>query len=355
MNKINLYKKILIGITTLILLLIVIFTIDVIRETPDRLFLNIDFENKNNIVSAYGTLIGGILAFLSILFVLFGLLEQRQQIINEKAEKEAEYAQELKDQLKLLSSYFKSTIKDILNQGKTFSEYSKKEQAEPSEMNTMHFTANKNFTRIIDMDPLSIYKAVRTNFQTDENWENMFLNIYSIFDFYSDGLRELREKYESQIDFKVKEQRKISFEIRSFLNSCSSLVDKYKIKHPKKYMSYAWVQLVNDFTPQYYAYLEDCKQNDKPSSLRFISDNFLLPFLAEAMKLRDDPGYEKPICRKLVVSASNIRKDISEIEFNCIHYARDIEKQFNEYFSEENKHLKELKRLKLEIDNKLNE
>lgn len=355
MNKIRLYKKILIGITIVVFLLILIFTIDVIRETPNRSFLDIDFQNKDNIVSAYGSLIGGILAFLSILFVLFGLLEQRQQILNEKAEKEAEYAQELKDKLKLLSSYFKSTIKDILNQGETFSEYSKKEQAEPSEMNTMHFTANKNFTRIIDMDPLSIYKAVRINFQTDENWENMFLNIFSIFDFYSDGLRELREKYESQIDFKVKEQRKISFEIRSFLNSCSTLVDKYKIKHPKKYMSYAWVQLVNDFTPQYYAYLEDCKQKDEPSSLRFISDNFLLPFLTETMKLRDDPGYEKPICRKIVVSASNIRKDISEIEFNCIHYARDIEKQFNEYFSEENKHLKELKRLKLLIDNKLKE
>ena len=179
-----------------------------------------------------------------------GLLEQRQQILIEKAEKEAENIQELKDQLKLLSSYFKSTIKDILYQGKAFSEYSKKEQASPSEMNTMQFTANKNFTRIIDMNPLSIYKAIRTNFQTDENWENMFLNIYSIFDFYSDGLKELREKYESQINFKVKKQRKISFEIRSFLNSCSSLVDKYKIQEPKKYMSYAWVQLVNDFTPQ---------------------------------------------------------------------------------------------------------
>lgn len=355
MNKIKLYKKILIGITVVVLFLILIFTIDVIQETPNRSFLNIDFENKNNIVSAYGTLIGGILMFLSILFVLFGLLEQRLQIINEKAEKLEEDKQELLDQLKLLSSYFKSTIDHILLQGKTFSEYSQKEQNSPSEMNTMSFTANKNFIRIIDMDPLSIYKAIRTNFQTDENWEKMFLNIYSIFDFYSDGLRELKEKYESQIDFKVKEQRKISFEIRTLFNQCSTLVDKYKVKHPKTYMSYDWVKLVNDFTPAYYAYLEKCKKNNEPSNLRFISDHFLLPFLSVAMKLRDDPGYEKSICRKPVVSAANIRKDISEIEFHCVHYAKDIEKQFNEYFSEENKHLKELKRLKLAIDEKLNE
>ena len=74
MNKIKLYKKILVGITIVIVLLIIIFTIDVISETPNKSFLNIDFENKNNIVSAYGALIGGILAFLSILFVFYGLL-----------------------------------------------------------------------------------------------------------------------------------------------------------------------------------------------------------------------------------------------------------------------------------------
>ena len=222
-------------------------------------------------------------------------------------------------------------------------------------MNTMYFTANKNFTRIIDMNPLSIYKAIRTNFQTDENWEKMFLNIYSIFDFYSDGIRELKEKYESQINFKVKEQRKVSSEIRKLVSKCSTLVDIYKVKYPKKYMSYPWVKLSNDFTFKYYEYLDYCNANNEPSNLRVISDNLLLPFLTEAMKLRDNPGYEMPICRKPVVSAANIRKDITKIEFDCIHYARDIEKQFNEYFSEENKHLKELKKLKLEIDKKLNE
>lgn len=353
MNKIRFYKKILIGITVVVFLLILIFTIDVIRETPNRSYFDIDFQNKDNIISAYGSLIGGILAFLSILFVLFGLLEQRQQILNEKIEKEEEEKQELLDQLKLLSSYLKSTIDHILLQGITFSEYSQKEQTSPSEMNTMYFTANKNFTRIIDMNPLSIYKAIRTNFQANENWEKMFLNIYSIFDFYSDGLRELKEKYEAQINFKVKEQRKISFEIRTLFNQCSSLVDKYKIKHPKDYMSFAWVKLVNKLTSAYYAYLDDCVKNNEPSNLRFISDNFLLPFLSEAMELRDSPGYEKRVCRKPVVTASNIRKDISEIEFHCVYYAKDIEKQFNEYFSEENNHLKELKQLKFVIDEKL--
>lgn len=353
MNKIKLYKRILIGITILIVLLILIFTIDVISETDHWFFLNIDFENKNNIVSAYGTLIGGILAFLSILFVLFGLLEQRQQILDENRLKEQEDNQELRDKLKLLSSYFKSTKDTIISQGNTLKEYYIKEQASPSEMNTMYFTANKNFTRIIDMDPLLIYKAIRTNFSNDLKWEKTFLNIYSIFDFYSDGLKELQTKYESHIAFKVKEQRKIAHRANNFLGICSELIDDYKTEFPGTYMDYQWVKLVNEFTTEYYAYLKECQQNNKGTNFRTVSNNLLLPFLEVAMKLRDNPGYQKPRCRELVVESASIRKNISEIEFHCIHYANDIEKQYNEYFKDDNKHLEELTRIKKQIDDKI--
>ena len=87
MKEIKLYKKFLIVATALILLFLIYLTADVIGETKNWKYFDIDFENKNNIVSGYGTLIGGILSFLSILFVLFGLLEQRLQILKEKKDK----------------------------------------------------------------------------------------------------------------------------------------------------------------------------------------------------------------------------------------------------------------------------
>lgn len=66
---------------------------------------------------------------------------------------------------------------------------------------------NKNFTRVIDLDTSSIYKAINSNFGQNTDWEKNALNIYSIFDFYSESLKELREKYQSQINFKVEEQK----------------------------------------------------------------------------------------------------------------------------------------------------
>jgi hypothetical protein len=350
MKKINYYKIILIIITLTIILLIVIFTIDVITETKNPIPFDIDFENKNNIVSAYGTLIGGILAFLSILFVLFGLLEQRQIISNENILKEKEYKEELLDKLKLLSSYFNSTIIDLKKQGAILNKYSIQEQESPSEMNRMLFTSNRNFTRIIDMDPLSIYKAMRINFITNKNWENTYLNIYSIFDFYSQGLQELKHKYESQIRFKVKQQRKITFKIRELLNECTKLTDEYKIESPDDYLNKEWVIFINEFTKRYYDYLTNCKKNNEVTNLRIVSDSLLLPFLNNLEVLRNNPGLEKPICQKIIMTSSNIRKDISEIEFHCVYYAKDIEKQFKEYFSDDNEQINELKKIKKQID-----
>ncbi len=354
MNKINKYKNILIGLTITIIIIIIIFTIDVIIETPNWSFFDIDFKNKNNIISAYGTLIGGILSFLSILFVLYGLLEQRQQILQEKKNEQHENKQKLLDKLKLLVSYFNSTVDDIIAQGDIFKEFYEKEKENPSKMNVMYFIVNNNFSRIIDMDPLTTYKAIRMNFSDKKKWEKLFLSIYSIFDFYSESIIDLRSKYKSQITFKVKVHRKIGYEIDNVVTLASRLGDKYRIDFPADYMNKKWVILVDNFIREYHKYLKKCDTNGIPSDFREISDNHLLPFIKQAMILRNTIGYEKSICLKLVEKSSSIRKKINEIEFNCINYAKDIEKQYEEYYSIDNKHLKELITIKEKIDIKVN-
>lgn len=353
MNKIKLQKNIIIGIASFIGLLIIIFTFDVISETENWSILNIDFENKNSIVSAYGTLIGGILAFLSILFVLYGLLEQRQQILNEKEFNKIVANLELQDKLKLLSSYLKSTAKTIISQGEILEKFYIEEKDSPSVMNTMYFNANENFNRIINMDPLSIYKAIRENFSDDKKWENIFLNTYSLIDFYSEGLKDLKLKYESHINSKFNEQKKVADRTNNLLELSAELVDLYKSDFPHNYMEYGWVILANNFTSEYYEYLKECDKTKEPTNFRTVSDNLLYPLLENAMILRKEIGYEYSISRKLVVEASIIRKKINEIEFQSIHYAKDIEKQYNEYFKKENAHLSELLKIKKQVENKL--
>lgn len=351
MKKSTYFKWFLIVLIIAVFISIIIITIDIIDDTKNWKFLGIDFQTKDGIVSAYGTLIGGILSFLSILFVLISLLEQQEQIFNEKNEKINDEKNENLNKLKFLSSFFKSAVNNIKLQGGEMKQFFENEKQFPSKMNKMYFIANKNFTRVIDLDTLSIYKAINSNFKNENDWEKMFLNIYSIFDFYSEALKELREKYESQINFKVEEQRKINNDLKKLLNLGANLVDEYKINIGETYLSYPWAILINEFTPEYYKYLDECVEKNEANDLRLISNKFLLPFLKNAMKIRAQDGYDNFGSRILVNLASDIRKRINEVEVHCVYYAEDIEKQYKEYFSEKNENIIKINKYKLKFDN----
>lgn len=354
MKKIKLFKNILKKIIAFIFILIVIITIDVINETENWKFLSIDFKNKYEIISSYGTLIGGILSFLSILFVLISLLEHREQLLKEKLEAIENEKLELLHKLKLLSSFFKSAINNIKLQGEEMKKFYVKEKEFPSKMNRMYFTTNKNFTRVIDLDTSSIYKAINTNFGNDSEWEKMFLDIYSIFDFYSEALKELRDKYQSQINFKVEEQKKISDDLKKLLNIGANLVDEYKINYDEEYLNYPWSNLINEFTPVYYGYLKECEDKKEENDLRYISNNLLLPFLENAMYIRGTSGYDVFGSRVLVNLASDIRKRINEVEAHCKNYAEDIEYQYSNYFKDENENLLKLSNYKSKFEAVIN-
>lgn len=343
-------KNFLITLIFIVFIVLFLITLNLANETENWKFLGIDFNNKNDIISSYGSLIGGILSFLSILFVLVSLIQQQEQIRNEKEDKINDEKLELLNKLKLLSSFFKSAINNIELQGKEMKQFFEKEKEFPSTMNQMYFTTNKNFTRVIDLDSITIYKAINYNFKDDDNWEKMFLNIYSIFDFYSEALKELKEKYESQINFKVEEQRKISYDIKRLVNLSANLIDEYKINTEGNYLEQPWAKFVNEFIPEYYKYLEECVQKNEISNLRIISNDYLFPFLHNAMLIRKEFGYDNYGSRDLVNLASDIRKRINEVEVNCIHYAENIEKQYNEYFSVENENSKQLLEYKKKFD-----
>ena len=350
MNKNKIFIFFLISLSFIVFLFLILISIDLANETENWKFLGLDFTNKTEIISSYGSLIGGILSFLSIIFVLISFIQQQEQIRNEKKEKLIDEKIELLNRLKLLSSFFKTAIDNIELQGKEMKQFFEKEKNFPSQMNQMYFITNKNFTRVIDLDSTSIYKAIIYNFKDNMDWEKMFLNIYNMFDFYSDAFKELKEKYQSQINFKVEEQRKINNHLKQFLNLGANLVDDYKINFGEDYLNRPWSKLVNEFTPEYYKYLEECVQNNESTDLRIISNLYLKPFLQNAMLIRQEIGYDNFGSRILVNLSSDIRKKINELEVNCVYYAENIEKQYNEYFSIENENSKKLKEYRRQFD-----
>lgn len=351
MKGIGVYKKVWHFLIIIILSILVWLTIDIIRETKEYILFDIDFEGKYNSIAAYGALIGGLLSFLSILFVMYQLLEQRTQITKEKQEKELESKEELFDILVLLKTFMKSSLKNLNSQGKVMKNFYEAEGLEPSNVNKMYFVATKDFTRIIDMDSLSVYKAIRLYFGDEENWEKIYLDIYSYYDFYSEGLKEMKEKYGSHSEFKFKKLDFIVEDLKELLNSCANLIEDSKHLSNGNYLELPWVKLMNSFIPLYYGYLERCVQNNTPNNLNHISNNLLDYLLKESIKLKNDYGFDDFGSRKIVNIASQIRKSIYEIEQNSIDYAKDIEFQYSNYYDSNNENLARLNQIysKLEI------
>lgn len=355
MKSLSRYKKIIKWTFWATIALLVFLTAQAIGETENWKFLDVDFNTRDHIISAYGTLIGGILAFLSILFVLYQIYEQREQIIADKQEEHKERLQDLKDRLLLLSNFLLTLEKDISIHGKRMEVFYKDEQANPSTMNTIYFNTNKNFERVIEMDVLSNFKAFQAFFSNDNvDWQKDFINLYEIAEFYNEAFKDLKKKYTFHIEDKVAKQKKIADEMAKFLNANARLVDNYLVKYGRQdYLNHPWSNLVNEYNPAHYAYLQEVQDAGEVPDFRHISDHLLQQFIQNAMDIRRDEGYDDLGSREIVEMVSMIRKKIWEVEVYALQYAGDIEKQFNSYFSEENETIDTLRLIKSKIEEKV--
>lgn len=342
------YKKIIKLVFWTTLLSIAFLTFQAIYSTDNWQWFNVDFNNKDHIIGAYGTLIGGVLAFLSILFVLYQVYEQREQLILEKEESENEKKEDLKDRLLLLTNYLRTLKSDIIKHGVRMEAFFQAEKTSPSTMNTMYFNTNKNFERVIEMDILSNFRAFQLYLNNDDmDWQKQFINLYEIADFYNEAFKDLKKKYSSHIEDKVAKQKQIASDITEFLNANSRLVDDYRIKYdPDNYLNHPWSALINDYSLIHYDYLKEVQANGEVPDFRHISNGLLLSFISTAMDIRRDIGFDDLGSRNIVELASSIRKKIWEVEVYSIQYAEDIEKQFNNYFSRQNENINELERVK---------
>lgn len=345
-------KNIVIGFSIILILLLLIFTIDIINDEPNWAWFDVDFDNSK--VSNYGTLISGLLSFLAILFVIFGIAEQREQVNDEKYEKANEVIAEYFSRLKLMNSLLHNILQEIKLQGERMEKFFAVEKEQPTQSNTTHFSANKSFNRILEMDSLINYKSIQHYFKDEDGWEKMFLNLYNFVDFYSASLEEHRLKYQNHIADKVERQKEVSELCRDFLKIGARLLEKYRREFgEEEYLNKKWAIAYNDFVPAYYHYVNECVEKKEQTNFRFLSDNFFLKFITIAMEIRAEVGFDDFGSEDLVDIASSIRKKIFEIEMYSLQYAENVEYYFNEYFNFECDYYKDFDKIKNKIESKI--
>ncbi|QVY66880.1 hypothetical protein [Polaribacter sp. Q13] len=358
-KKIKTYKVFITIISIITALIISFLTLDAIYETDNWKWFSIDFNGKDKIISAYGSLIGGVLAFLSILFVVYQVLEQKEQIQLEKEAIEKEKIEEKKDLLKLISSFLGSIIGDIKGQGQELKTFYENELKNPTLSNTTYFTVSNNFNRIIEMDYMAVYKSFRHFLNKENDWENKFLDFYKNLDFYFKMTPHLRDNYTSQMGKKVKLKYKIQKYTQSALEDLHTIRNKYiTTYHPMSsynLIDSPYFKALDGFWLDYRNYIKDINNsiNNKAidSDLTVLKITYFQPLFDELLSLQKEKvTYEFDEIVKLTEDIGRVIIKIGQLEVFAQNYGKDVRKNCDSYYMPDSKNLKSIIEFKELID-----
>jgi hypothetical protein len=322
----------------------------VIFQTENPSLFDIDFDKKDHIVSSYGTLVGVLLTFLSIVFVIYTIIQQKQQYDNDKFEEKEKEKNSLFDRLKLVNNLLSEISSHISDTGKEMETFFIAEKESPLKSNKMSFYTNKNYYRLLELDYLSIFNSFQ-EYSNDEDKTKSFNNLYKKVDFYSESIVEQKEKYQYHIKDKFKRKFKIANELNSVMDNASKIIEEYKIdlSENDSYKTNEWYKLLNGLIAFYYERIP----KDDEADYEKIDKEVLLLFLEEANEVRKVIGFEKKT-QDLVLQIAGIRKQLFSIKMESINFGEQMERRFNDYYSSESKSFQELTELKEHIVQMIN-
>lgn len=350
-SNVNIIKNIIITFSIILFVFVLFLSIEIVNETDKWIFFDINYKGMSNEISAYGTLIGGVLSFLSILFVLYNIYEVRGQLQNEQIDKLKDERDRNLNRLKLVSNILVATTNEILSQGEKIRAFYELEKSRPSDMHMILWNTNRHFTRLMNLDFEDMFTAFQLLFKDDPDWNKILLNLYNLNDFYGEAFKDLKAKHVKHIDWKVTTQKSIGVDMEDLLTMMTDLVDKYKAEmNDESYINQPWSNIANEYVFEHYSYLKSVAQNNAVPDYRLISDSLLYPFIEDAMILRKYVGFDDLGSAEITKLASKIRKRINEVEVYSIQYAENLEEQYLTYFNLENDSVKKYKDLKTKID-----
>lgn len=334
------------ALSIIVLIVIGVITVKVIYQTKNPSLFDIDFDNKDHIISSYGILVGVLLTFLSIVFVIYNIIQQKEQYDNDKLEQNEKENNSLFDRLKLVVNLLDEICGHIAETGEEMKTFYNAEKSSPLKNNQMYFYTSKNYYRLLELDYHSIFAAFQ-EFDTEIDKTKSFNDLYRKVDFYSESIVETKERYQYHIKDKYQRKVKIANELNSVMDNATRMTEEYKsdLAENDRYTQNKWYELLNGLLAFYYERIP----KDDEADYEQIDKEVLLLFLEEALKLRKSIGFEKDT-QDLVLNISGIRKQLFALKIESSDFGGEIQRLFNNYYSTENVTFKELCKLKNDIE-----
>lgn len=298
---------------------------------------------------AIGDTIGGIInPFIALAGVLLTFLAFYMQIkanqiqitqFKEGLEKDKELRLliERKDyfnKLSLLKVDLIAIESDIKSKAENLKKFFENEKRFPFQTNFLMRTPSKNYSRILEIDRLSIFNGFNEFLGHRERWIKEFSNLYNILDFLPELIRDLYDKY----DYHSKDQFEKKVLVRNgliqLMDRLSELINIYLQETTQEdYLKYPASHLANETIFKYYTIIEESFDEDgnpiKETDLLEIDEKVLKFFNQEALSIRNGEEDFDIRLQPIVELISNLRKQIHLIKQRAIEFSESIESQYN--------------------------
>ena len=301
-------------------------------------------DTLGGIMNPFIALVGILLTFLAFYMQIKANQIQKQLFLDGlKTEKEKETELEKKDalyKLSLLTLDLEIILTDIGSKAEKIRTFFENERAKPYDANLLYRTPSKKYTRILDLDRLSIYKGFKLFLSRDEKWIKAFGNLYNTLDYMPPFFDEVYKIYDNHSKVKLEKKTEVTKLLIRFNNMGSQLLTAYKFEHNNiDYLNYPASKIVNQAISKYYEIIG--KNYDEGGN--FISEtdydefsnDMLKPFIANYLEQREDPVNFDRRLEPIAQEASNVRKQIHLIKQESLWFANNVENQYNSLMVDE--------------------
>ncbi|MCH2034653.1 MAG: hypothetical protein MK202_14170 [Tenacibaculum sp.] len=343
-EKINTWDSITKWILGIAIFFIVFSFIAPALFVSNSLNTHLDFTQTGPIGDTIGGIMNPFIALVGVLFTFLAFYMQikanqiQQQLFLDglMAEKQKTEDLEKKDaeyKISLLKTDLENIIKDIDDKAGRIKEFYEAERKNPYVMNLLFRTPSKKYTRILDLDRLSIYKGFKLFFSTDNTWLNTFNRLYSVLDYLPLFFDEIYNIYDNHSKTKYEKKNEVNDLLLEFNNRGSQLLTTYKIDNGNEtYLNFPASSLVNNTIDSYYKIVNGNYNEEgnikKEIDYTVFSDKMLFPFIQEALDQRENPALFDRRLEPLIQLASDIRKKIHLIKQEGIWFANNVEEQY---------------------------
>jgi hypothetical protein len=302
-------------------------------------------DTIGGIMNPFIALVGILLTFLAFYMQIKANQIQKQLFLDGlKAQKEKEDDLEKKDalyKLSLLNSDLEIIIADIKDKALKIKNYFEQERTKPYDANLLFRTPSKKYTRILDLDRLSIYKGFKLFLSKDEKWLKSFNNLYNTLDYLPMFFEEVYKIYDNHSVVKLEKKTIITNMLLEFNSLGSKLLTDYKIeRNGLDYLNFPASSCINEAMSKYYEIIG--KNYDENGNFQSetdydeFSNDMLLPFIKNVLAQREEPMTFDRRLEPIGQLGANIRKQINLIKQESIWFSNNVEAQYNSLMVDKN-------------------